>query len=134
MWAINWKTPYISSEVGNPVGNPWLAEIYSQDPWENILINSATATKKGLKDGDWIVVESRHGKTEGRLRVSELIHPETVGIPGSYGKGARHSNPLYRKGPHFNILLPTNDESIDGISAGQEIAAGVKIYRKENRK
>jgi len=131
MWAINWKTPYVSSEVGNPVGNPWLAEIYSQDPWENILINSETARKKGLKDGDWIVVESRHGKTEGYMKSSELIHPETVGFPGSYGTGSRHSNPLYRQGPHYNVLLPMDDESIDGVSAGQEVAASVKIYRKE---
>lgn len=131
MWATNWKTPYISSDVGNPVGNPWLAEIYKQDPWENILINTDTAKKKGLKDGNWVVVESRHGKTEGRIRVTELIHPDTVGFPGTYGKGAKHSNPLNRKGPHFNILLPTDDKSIDGVSAGQEIAASVKIYRKE---
>ncbi|MDX2481499.1 MAG: molybdopterin-dependent oxidoreductase [Desulfuromusa sp.] len=131
MWAINWKTPYVSSDVGGVVGNPWLAEIYNQDPWENILINTETAKLKGLQDGDRITVESRYGQTAGRIRVTELIHPKTVGFPGSYGKGACQANPLYRQGPHFDILLPLHEKSIDGISAGQEISAAVKILKKE---
>lgn len=129
MIAINWKTPYVSSDVGGVVGNPWLAEIYQQDPWENILVNIDIAMGKGLKDGDWITVQSRYGETEGRVRLTQLIHPETVGIPGSYGRGTAHSNPLYKKGPHFNVLLPLSEKSLDGVSAGQEISAAVKIFK-----
>jgi anaerobic selenocysteine-containing dehydrogenase len=133
LWAVNWKTPYIGNDAGNLTGNPWLAEIYKKDPWESvILINSATAEKKGLKDGDHVVVESRYGKIDGRLRVSELFHPDTVGVGGSYGLGTGQSNPLNRIGPNFNALLSIDDWTFDGVSGGQDTAPAVKIYRKED--
>jgi hypothetical protein len=75
-------------------------------------------------------VESRYGKIEGRIRVSELFHPDTAGISGCFGVGTRHSNPLNRRGPNFNSLLPLDDKTLDAVSAGQEIAPRVKIYKK----
>jgi len=132
LWAINWKTPYIGNDASNLTGNPWLAEVYAKDPWESvILLNPATAERKGLRDGDQVAVESRYGKIEGRLRVSELFHPDAVGVGGSYGLGTRQSNPLNRMGPHFNALLSIDDITLDGVSAGQDTAPAVKIYRKE---
>ena len=66
LWAINWKTPYIANDASNLTGNPWLAEIYAKDPWESvILLNPATASRKGLADGDTVVVESRYGHDRG---------------------------------------------------------------------
>ncbi len=132
LWAINWKTPYIGNDASNMTGNPWLAEIYAKDPWESvILVNPATAERKKLRDGDWVGVESRYGKIEGRLRVSELFHPDAVGVGGSYGLGTRQSNPLNRMGPHFNALLSIDSMTLDGVSAGQDTAPAVRIYRKE---
>ncbi|HVN95396.1 MAG TPA: molybdopterin-dependent oxidoreductase [Syntrophorhabdaceae bacterium] len=132
LWAINWKTPYLANDSSNLVGNPWLAEIYSKDPWELvILINPATASKKKLKDGDTVVVESRYGKIEGRLRLSELFHPDAVGIGGDYGLGTCQSNPLNRIGPHFNTLLSIDPKTLDAVSAGQDITPAVKVYRKK---
>ncbi len=132
LWAINWKTPYIANDASNLTGNPWLAEIYAKDPWESvILLNPATATRKSLGDGDAVVVESRYGRIEGRLRVSELFHPDAVGIGGSYGLGTCQSNPLNRRGPNFNALLSIDPVTFDGVSAGQDTAPAVKVYRKE---
>jgi anaerobic selenocysteine-containing dehydrogenase len=132
LWAINWKTPYIGNDAGNLTGNPWLAEIYAKDPWESvILINPATAERKKLKDGDRVVVASRYGEIEGRLRVSELFHPDAVGVGGSYGLGTRQSNPLNCVGPNFNALLSIDDKTLDGVSGGQDTAPAVRISRKE---
>jgi len=132
LWAVNWKTPYYANDAGNLTGNPWLAEIYSKDPWEaNVLLNPVTAARKGLKENDAVVVASRYGKLEGRIRVSELFHPETAGIAGSYGLGTLQSNPLNRVGPCFNSLLSIDDHTFDGISGGQDTAPAVKIYKKE---
>jgi anaerobic selenocysteine-containing dehydrogenase len=131
LWAINWKTPYIGNDAGNLTGNPWLAEIYAKDPWESvILVNPITAERKKLRDGDTVVVESRYGRIEGRLRVSELFHPDAVGVGGSYGLGTRQSNPLNRLGPNFNALLSLDDRTFDGVSGGQDTAPAVKVYRK----
>ena len=132
LWAINWKTPYIGNDAGNLTGNPWLAEIYAKDPWESvILLNPAAAARKKLKDGDVVVVESRYGKIEGRLRVSELFHPDTVGVGGSYGLGTCQSNPLNRVGPNFNALLSIDPITFDAVSGGQDTAPAVKVTRKE---
>ncbi|MCX8022559.1 MAG: molybdopterin-dependent oxidoreductase [Syntrophorhabdaceae bacterium] len=132
LWAINWKTPYFACDSSNLTGNPWLAEVYTKDPWESvILINPATALRKGLKDGQMVVVESRYGRIEGRLKVSELFHPDAVGIGGGYGLGTCQSNPLNRMGPNFNALLSIDPITYDGVSAGQDTAPAVRVYGKE---
>ncbi len=94
-------------------------------------MNSATAAKKGLKDGDHVTVESRYGRTTGKLRVTELLHPDAIGIPGDYGLGTLQSNPLMRQGTHYNSLLATDANTLDAISAGQEISPRVRVYRSE---
>jgi anaerobic selenocysteine-containing dehydrogenase len=132
LWAVNWKTPYMGNDAGNLTGNPWLAEIYAKDPWESvILLNPVAATRKNLKDGDIVVVESRYGKIKGRLRVSELFHPDTVGVGGSYGLGTCQSNPLNRLGPNFNALLSIDPITFDAVSGGQDTAPAVKVYKQE---
>ena len=120
-----------ANDASNLTGNPWLAEVYAKDPWEAvILINPATAERKGLRDGEAIIVESRYGRLEGRLRVSELFHPDAVGVGGSYGLGTLQSNPLNRLGPNFNALLSLDDKTFDAVSGGQDTAPAVKVYRK----
>ena len=132
LWAMNWKTPYYSCDSGNATGNPWLAEIWKDDPWDAVAcLNPATAERKGLKDGDLIVIESRYGKVEGGVRVSELFHPDAVGISGNHGMGTRQSNPINKIGPNYNMLLPIDDKTQDGLSGGIETAPRVKIYKKE---
>ncbi len=131
MWAMNWKTPYISSDVSNVIANPWLAEIYSRDPYVAVIcLNTQSAERRGIKDGELIEVESRYGKIDGRARVSDLFHPEAVGISGSSGLGAAGANPLMRIGPNFNTLLPIEIHTVDAISCGQEIAPAVRIRKK----
>lgn len=130
MFAINFKTPFFSSSVGDPQGNPWLRELTKDDPYEErVWINSETAKRKGLRDGDLVRIESRYGWTLGIIKVTELIHPEVVGIPGGYGPGTVQSNPRHREGPHFNSLLSVDDETFDGISCGIELAPRVKVVK-----
>ncbi len=134
LWAINWKTPYFSSDVGSVISNPWLAEIYKKDPWEAVVcINKVTAEKKGLADNDRVLVASRYGQVEGLVRTSELFHPDAVGISGAYGMGTKQSNPLNKEGPLFNLLLTTAEETLDSVSGGIELAPCVKIIKKEGR-
>ncbi|NLO28806.1 MAG: molybdopterin-dependent oxidoreductase [Actinobacteria bacterium] len=132
LWVVNWKSPYHPHDSGNPEGNPWLAELYAQDPFDfAVFMNAATAAKKGLKDGDRVTVESRYGRTSGALRVTELLHPDALGIPGNYGLGTLQSNPLIRQGTFYNSLLSIDDNTLDAISAGQEISPRVRVYRQE---
>lgn len=131
LYAINWKTNFMPFGTGNTAENPWLHEIRVNDPYElRILVNSETAKKKGLKDGDLVCVESRYGKTKGRVKITELIHPEVIGIPALYGSGTIMMNPTAKEGPYFNALLSIDEEvSIDPLHGGIEISPRVRIYK-----
>ncbi|MFC2006741.1 molybdopterin-dependent oxidoreductase [Chloroflexota bacterium] len=43
-----------------------------------VEINPVAAEKLGIKDGDWVYIENRHGKCKQRARLSEGIHPGVV--------------------------------------------------------
>lgn len=130
LWVINWKTSYYAHDPDNVGGNPWLAELSGKDPFDaGIFLNSETALRKGLEDGDAVEIESRYGKTTGIVRVTELIHPDAVGIPGSHGLGTIQSNPLNRVGTNINELYSLDDDTIDAVSGGQELSPRVKLRR-----
>jgi anaerobic selenocysteine-containing dehydrogenase len=133
MWAINWKTPMGPFYCGNTYGNVWLHEtMKTWDPYEYALwINSATAAKKGIKDGDTIVVESRYGKTQGLARVTELIHPEVIGFPAGHGAASSMANPITAEGGYFNALcnLDENNMALDPLTAQVEEGPAVKVYK-----
>lgn len=133
LWAINWKTPAYPFYTGDTHGNPWLHDVIkTHDPYEfAIWLNSETASKKGLRDGDSVVVESRYGKASGFLKVTELIHPEVVGIPASHGKGSSMVNPITLDGPNFNALPSAHEQtrSVDPITAGIDLGPAVKVYK-----
>ena len=116
------------------IENAWIKEIRERDAYETyVMINAETAKNKGLKDEDRVCIESRYGKTEGKLRVSELIHPDVIGIPGNYGgKSASFLNPVTSEAAWYNALLSSEEaHSLDPITAGIENAPKVKIYKVE---
>ena len=133
MWAINWKTPMAPFYCGNTYGNVWLHETMKAfDPYEYALwINTATAAKKGIKDGDTIVVESRYGKTQGMAKVTELIHPEVIGFPAGHGAASSMANPITAEGGYFNALcnLDENNMAVDPLTAQVEEGPAVKVYK-----
>lgn len=132
LWAINWKTPYYAHDPDNVGGNPWLAELSEKDPFDGaIFLNSETARRKGLNDGDRVVIESRYGTTRGIVRTTELIHPDAVGIPGSHGLGTIQSNPLNREGTNINLLYSLDEKTIDAVSGGLELSPRVKLQKTE---
>jgi len=134
LYVINWKTNFRIHGTGSNMENAWIKEIRESDPYETfIMINIETAKKKGLEDGDLVCLESRYGKTEGRLRLTELIHPEVLGISGNYGgKRSPFLNPVVSDGAWFNTLLAADEEQhLDPITAGIENAPKVKIFKIE---
>jgi anaerobic selenocysteine-containing dehydrogenase len=54
---------------------PWLREIY---PVPQTWINPATAAEIGVKDGDWVSIESRRGKITGRALLTEGVAPKVI--------------------------------------------------------
>jgi anaerobic selenocysteine-containing dehydrogenase len=133
LWLLNYKTQGFPFMVGDTLGNPWLNEVIGDyDPYEfNVLLNTKTAEEKGLKTGDRIVIESLYGKTTGRLKVTQLVQPQTLAVPGIHGLGTALSNPLIKRGTSVNRLTPYREEdmAVDPITGGLERSPAVKIYK-----
>ena len=60
----------------------WLTEIYHDNP---ALINTLTAQKKGIKDGDKIKVRSQVGQIVTKARLTEGVHPQVIAISHHLG-------------------------------------------------
>lgn len=60
----------------------WLTELYHENP---VWINSKTADKKGIKDGDWVKITSKIGEMITKANVTQGIHPEIVAISNHAG-------------------------------------------------
>lgn len=113
--------------------NDYLMEMKPDNP---LIINSATAAKMGLKDGDAIWIESPFAKAKGTVQVSERIHPEVVALQHGYGhwgfgKVAQGSmNEINRWSPagtDDGQFLPGKAEKFSGMAVHKEI--GVKLVK-----
>ncbi|MFZ1991979.1 MAG: molybdopterin-dependent oxidoreductase, partial [Alphaproteobacteria bacterium] len=83
LYLVNFKqAEHTHSRTFN---NDWLMEMKPDNP---LLMNSATASKLGLKDGDAIWIESPYAKAKGTVQVTERIHPEVVALQHGYGHWA----------------------------------------------
>ncbi|MBI4333182.1 MAG: molybdopterin-dependent oxidoreductase [Chloroflexi bacterium] len=130
LYCINYKTPIHYQSF--TAQNPWLNELADQHPYFfKVLINTETAKRKGIKEGDLIAIESSVGTVTGKARLTEGIHPEVVGIAGTFGAWAK-GKPIARgKGVHHNSLLPYDLEHVDGVSGAVDDSIEVKVYKIE---
>jgi anaerobic selenocysteine-containing dehydrogenase len=131
LFFTNWKTPFVLFGLGGNVENPWFYEISKEtDPYQKvILMNPATAAKKGLKEGDLIEVTSRSGMLTGRLKLSSLFHPEVIGTPGNFGRRSIQMNPIATEGINFNQLISPDDGWFDPINTAIAISPRVKVRK-----
>jgi anaerobic selenocysteine-containing dehydrogenase len=69
--------------------NAWLRQIHAHN---YLFVNPQLARAHGIADGDWIWVESMHGKVRCMCRYSEAVEPGTVWTWNAIGKarGAWH--------------------------------------------
>ncbi|MCD6353218.1 MAG: molybdopterin-dependent oxidoreductase [Proteobacteria bacterium] len=128
MWAITFKEHFMNFTENLSI--PWTRELADRDPHHRgLLLNTKTAEKKGIKDGDTIEVRSQFGVLTGRAVLTEGIHPETVGISNATNRTVSHS-PITRKGGgQFNTLLANSFEYTDEVSGAMESVAAVKVTK-----
>jgi molybdopterin-containing oxidoreductase family molybdopterin binding subunit len=123
--ACNFRVPTHNFSV--TAENPWLCEVAVLNPYaQRILINTRTAERKGISDKDEICVESAVGKVTGMAKVTECIHPETVGISSHFGTFSKGKPVAYGKGANLNRLLPYDT---DPLSTGVDNCVKVKVYK-----
>ena len=85
---------------GRNANQPWLQEIVGPhlfEKWKTwVEINPQTAKRLEISDGDWVWIESPHGKIKLRARLYKGTMPEVVNIPFGLGhrSGGRWANKL----------------------------------------
>ena len=111
--------------------NAWLDEAARLDPYSyTIVINRATGKRHGLADGEAIRVETEHGRhVEGRVCLSEVIHPEGLGIAACAGHWAEGMPMAKGKGVFFNEFLELDWNHVSPINFNLDICAKVKVRR-----
>lgn len=124
----NYKFPFHTFSISGE--NPWIDEVSSYNPYTyRILMNREVANRKGIKDGDLIWVESDVARVKGLVKVTELIHPEVIGIGGTFGHWAKNKPISRGKGVNYNDLLAPSFDKIDPLTGQTDQCARVKVYK-----
>ena len=131
LYLINYKqAEHTHSRTFN---NDWLMEMKPDNP---LLMNSATAARLGLKDGDAIWIESPYARAKGTVQVTERIHPEVVALHHGYGhwamgriaRGALNKTNTWCPAGTADGQFPAGvSEKASGMAVHKEI--GVKVIK-----
>ncbi len=109
--------------------NPWLDEAARLDPFSyTIAINAAEARKRALHDGQLVWIENEAGrKVKGRLKLTEAIHPEGIGIAAMCGHWSDGMPVAKGKGVFFNELLEIDWAHVSPVNNNLDLCAKVRI-------
>ena len=113
--------------------NPWLDEAARLDPLSyTIAINRAQARKRTLHDGQLVWIENEAGrKVKGRLKLTEAIHPEGIGIGAMCGHWSDGMPVAKGKGVFFNELLELDWAHVSPVNNNLDLCAKVRIVPAE---
>jgi thiosulfate reductase/polysulfide reductase chain A len=121
LFLINWKEA--SQTHSRTQNNAFLAELEATD---GLRINTKTAARLGIKQGDWVIVESPYGKVRMKAELTEGIHPEVVGTQHGWGHWAMGRTAKGR-GAHTGFLAQPKTCPLSGQALNKEIC--VRVYK-----
>ena len=97
---------------------PWLREC---DPDPLVELSPQTAEEKGIKDGDWVLIEGTMGSFKRVAKVTPMIHPKTIMVPHAWWlpeeKGT-NDNPNRVWDLNCNQLIPMGYNDSSGFGGG----------------
>ncbi len=126
--GVHYKLPYVYGGQGN--ANPLIDELCEKLPQAyGALINSRLARKLGIRDGEWVWLETSVRKARVRAHVTECVHPEVVGIAGHSGHWASGKRRTRGKGVSFNSLLPYDLAHLDSFTSAVDMCAPIRVSK-----
>jgi molybdopterin-containing oxidoreductase family molybdopterin binding subunit len=110
---------------------PWLFEVSEMNPFTfNVVMNTKTAQKKGIRDRDIVYLENEAGQ---RIKVTihtvEGIHPQCIAM----AHGSSHwlkGHPAEGRSGLLNGLLMVENKYFCPISQSIETSVRVKVYKE----
>jgi molybdopterin-containing oxidoreductase family molybdopterin binding subunit len=129
MWIVNQKLPFLAGTYSAENAN--LMDLAKRNSKIfNIGINRATAARKGIQEGDTIILETPQGKkASGVARLTEGIHPECLSAPGMFGRKSAGNLDAVGRGIHFNSLVAFSLDHMDHVSAALDSCVKVKVSK-----
>ena len=114
--------------------NPWLDEAAELDPFSYyVAIHAEEGKKKGLRDGQYVWVESESGrKVKGRLRLTQTVHPEGLGIAACAGHWSDGMPVAKGKGVFFNELLELDFGHVSPSNLNLDLCVKVRVTPVES--
>ncbi|MCR4942367.1 MAG: thiosulfate reductase PhsA [Campylobacter sp.] len=115
------KTPIHTN--GHTQSLPMLNDFMNESP---VWINTKTAKRKGLKNGDKVVLSNQFGKQSGTLFVTEGIREDMLFVYHGFGHVAPALENIHNVGINDSVLLSTEEGP---VSATMVRNIGVKIAK-----
>ncbi len=121
---IHGKQPWHSHAMTN--NNNYLMAMSERYDGMSMWMNTARANKLGIKNGDTVTMESSIAKKEVKVKVTELIHPDCVWVPSTYGGYSPKNTTAYNVGVNFNDFIPVMVEPWSGSTMSQEVVVKIR--------
>ena len=126
--GVHYKLPYVYGGQGN--ANPLIDELCEKLPQAyGALINTRLARTLGIRDGDWVWLQSPVRNARVRAHVTECVHPQVVGIAGHAGHWAKGKERTRGKGVNFNSLLPYDLAHLDAFTSAVDMCAPLLVRK-----
>ena len=105
---------------------PWTRELF---PYPETWINPVTAAEIGVEDGDWLWLESKRGKTQGRCRITKSVAPKVIYQERFWNPELLDSDDPNRAWQvmNINVLTQNNDECPFNDVYGTYTLRGIQI-------
>jgi len=96
-----------------------IKEIRFLKPDPYMEMNPRMAAKLGIKDGDWVIVETRHGHVRQRANLTESLHERVVYVPRGWWfpeRTHKGNDPFGVLESNTNMLTSSADDMCDPMS------------------
>ena len=103
---------------------PWMRELY---PVPQTWVNPVTAAEIGVEEGDWCYVESRRGKIQGQIHLTEGIAPGTIYQERFWNPELLDSDDPSRAWKAMNINMLTKNDGPYNPEFGTYTLRGIQV-------
>jgi thiosulfate reductase/polysulfide reductase chain A len=127
---ISYRRIHINGTGPWSVNNAQLRDPISGQSGNPVIMNPLAAKKLGIRDGETVTIQSRTGKVEAPVKLTEHIRPDCVGI--MHGFGATVGSVAAGAGINDNELIPDAGSHLewqDMVGGEAHVSTRVRVIK-----